>query len=101
MARVTKRLRDANGIPIGTTDDNPLLNTRMYKVEYLDGERTSLSANHIAENLFAQVGDEGNRQVLMKEIVDYRTNGQEVNIKMHSSRRGQVPKERPRKVGRS
>ena len=26
----------------------------------------------------AQVADEGNRQVLMKEIIDYRTNGQEV-----------------------
>ena len=60
LARVTKRLKDANGIPIGTADDNSLLNTRMYEVEYLDGERASLSANHIAENLFAQVGDEGN-----------------------------------------
>ena len=78
MARVTKRLKDANGIPIGTADDNPLLDTRMYEVEYLDGECTSLSANHIAENLFAQVDDEGNRQVLMKEIIDYCMNGQEV-----------------------
>ena len=78
MARVTKRLKDANDIPIGTADDNPLLDTRMYEVEYLDGERASLSANHIAENLFAQVDDEGNRQVLMKEIINHRTNGQEV-----------------------
>ena len=78
MARVTKRLKDANGIPIGTADDNPLLNTRIYEVEYLDGECASLSANHIAEKLFAQVEDDGNRQVLMKEIIDYRTNGQEV-----------------------
>ena len=31
-AKVTKRLRDANGIPIGTADDNPILDTRMYKV---------------------------------------------------------------------
>ena len=54
MARVTKRLKDANSIPIGTADDNPLLETRMYEVEYLDGEHASLSANHIAENLFAQ-----------------------------------------------
>ena len=78
MARVTKRLKDANGIPIGTANDNPLLDTRMYEVEYLDRERASLSANHIAENLFAQVDDEGTRQVLMKEIIDYPTNGQEV-----------------------
>ena len=78
MARVTKRLKDANGIPIGTADNNPLLDMRMYEVEYLDAERTSLSANHIAENMFPQVDGEGNRQELMKEIIDSRTNGQEV-----------------------
>ena len=60
MARVTNRLKDANGIPIGTTNDNPLLDTKMYEVEYLDGEHASLSANHIVENLFTQVDDEGN-----------------------------------------
>ena len=60
LARVTKRLKDANGIPIGTSHDNPLLDMMMYEVEYLDGECASLSANHIAEHLFAQVDDEGN-----------------------------------------
>ena len=78
MVRVTKMLKDANGISIGTADDNPLLETRMYEVEYLDGECTSLSANHIAEIFFAQVDNEGNRQVLMKEIIDCRMNRQEV-----------------------
>ena len=71
MARVTKRLKDSNGIPIGTADQNPLLDTRMYEVEFADGEKASLTANYIAENLFAQVDDEGNRHVLMKEIMDY------------------------------
>ena len=47
----------------------------MYEVEFADGENASLTANYIAENLFAQVDDEGNRQVLMNEIIDYRTNG--------------------------
>ena len=75
LARVTKRLKDANGIPIGMADQNPLLDTRMYEVEFADGEKASLVANYIAENLFAQVDDEGNRQVLMNEITDYRTNG--------------------------
>ena len=78
LARVTKRLKDANSIPIGTADQNPLLDTRMYEVEFADGEKASLAANYIAENLFAQVDDEGNRQVLMNEIIDYRTNGTEL-----------------------
>ena len=81
FARVTKRLRDANGIPIGTANDNPILDTRLFEVEYLDGYKASLLANQLATNLFAQVDDHGNRFVLMDEIVDHRTNGQEVTEK--------------------
>ena len=77
-ARVTKRLRDANGIPIGTAHDNPILDTRMYKVEFVDGEKSSLLANYIAENLFAQIDDDGNCQVLLNEIIDHRTTGHQV-----------------------
>ena len=77
-ARVTKRLRDANGIPIGTAHDNPILDTRMYEVEFMDREKSSLSANYIAENLFAQIDDEGNHQVLSNEIIDHRTTGRQV-----------------------
>ena len=43
----------------------------MYEVEFADGEKASLAANYIAENLFAQIDDEGNQQVLMNEIIDY------------------------------
>ena len=78
LAKVTKRLKDANGIPIGTADQNPLLDTQMYEVEFADGEKASLAANYIAENLFAEIDNEGNRQVLMNEIIDYRTNGTEL-----------------------
>ena len=47
LARVTKWMKDLSGLPIGTADDNPLLDTRMYEVEYLDSEKASLSANYI------------------------------------------------------
>ena len=77
-AKVTKRLRDANGIPISTTDANPNLDTRIYEVEAMDGTKQSLSENYIIENVFAQVDQDGNRQVLLDEIIDYRTTGKEV-----------------------
>ena len=64
FAKVTKRLRYAQGLTIGTANDNPILYTRMYEVEYLDGFTTSMAANSIAENMFAQVDEEGNRHVL-------------------------------------
>ena len=78
FARVTKRLRDANGIPIGTADDNPILDSRVYDVEFADGYKASLTANAIAENLFSQVDDEGNRFVMLDSIVDHRVNGEEL-----------------------
>ena len=78
FARVTKRLRDAHGRPIGTANDNPILDTRLFEVEYLDGHKASLSANTIAENLFSQIDDEGNRFVLMESINDHRTNGNQI-----------------------
>ncbi len=33
FARVTKRLRDENGLPIGTANDNPILDIRIYEVK--------------------------------------------------------------------
>ena len=74
FAKVTKRLRDANGLPIGTANDNPILDTRLYEVEYLDGYKASLYANEIAQNLFAQVDEEGNRYVLFDSIINHRKN---------------------------
>jgi hypothetical protein len=79
FAKVTKRLRDKDGLPIGKANDNPILDTRMYQVEYSDGHKASLAANAIAENMFAQVDAEGNRHVLFKEIIDHRTDGSELN----------------------
>ena len=78
FARVTKRLRDANGLPIGMANDNPILDTRLYEVEYLDGHKASLSANSIAQNMFAEVDEDGNRYVLLDSIIDIRSDGSEV-----------------------
>jgi hypothetical protein len=58
--------------------DNPILDTKMYGVEFQDGHSTPLAANTIAANLFAQVDDEGNRQFLFQEVTDHRTNGKQV-----------------------
>jgi hypothetical protein len=72
FARVKKRTRDAEGNPIGTANSNPILDTRMFDVEFEDGYTDSLAANLIAENLYAQVDSEGNRHLFMKEIQGHR-----------------------------
>ena len=73
FARVTKSLRDANGLPIGTANDNPILDTCMYEVEYADGHKASMAANTIAINMFAQLDKDGTRHVLFDEITDNRS----------------------------
>ena len=77
-SRFKKRLKDNQGRPIIITSENPILDTRMYEVKYQDGHTVALEANIIAENLFAQVDEEGNRSVLFDEIVDVRTDGTQV-----------------------
>jgi len=47
--KVTGYKRDASGNLIGQTDPNPLLNTRMYQVQFSDGTIQDYSANYIAE----------------------------------------------------
>ena len=55
-----------------------MLDTRLYEVEYLDGYKIYLTANTIAENLFAQVDEEGNMHVLFDAIIDHRVDGTEL-----------------------
>lgn len=70
--KVTGYKRDGSGNPISKTNPNPLLNTRMYQVQFSDGTIQDYAANHIAEAIYAAVDDEGNRFVLLDEIIDYR-----------------------------
>ena len=77
-SKVTKRLIDTNDIPIGVTNDNPALDTRVYEVEYIDEYKGSIATNELAINSFSQVDTEGNLYVLFDEIVDYWTDGTEI-----------------------
>ena len=70
--RVRRRLNDDEGNPLGMAHSNPLLDSRKYEVEYADGFVDELTANIIAENLIAQVDEEGRRQMMLSEIVDHR-----------------------------
>lgn len=74
FATVKKRAVGEDGEPIGVHHKNPFLDTRKYEVEYRDGTIEIMSANTIAENLLAQVDEEGHRQLLLDEIIDHRSN---------------------------
>ena len=72
MARgkAKRRKRDANGNLIGRANTNPILDSRLHEVEFVDGEVTELTANMIADAMFAQCDEEGNEHVLLDEMVD-------------------------------
>ena len=63
---------------IGVAHDNPLLYSRIYKVEYMNGHKSVLSNNTIAKNMLAWVDKEGNRYALLNTIVDNLTDGSKV-----------------------
>ena len=74
FACVTKCIKDTNCLPIGTANENPLWDTTVYEVEYVDGHKASLTANAISQNMLAQVDDDGNRHVLFYKIIDHSPN---------------------------
>ena len=65
MWRVTKRARDSDGNPLGTSHENPILDTCQYIVEFNDGDEAELAANVIATNMYAQCDPEVNQYFLL------------------------------------
>jgi len=66
------RARDMNGNIVGQYDDNALLNTLSYNVEFPDGEVREYGANVIAENMYSQVDPDECRYQLLDDIIDHR-----------------------------
>ena len=72
LAKVKNRKRDANGNLIGQRNDNPILDSRIFVVEFPDGRVDELSTNKIAESLYSDIDEEGHNTGIMQEIVDHR-----------------------------
>jgi len=65
------RKRDAEGNTVGRANGNLILDTRTYNVEFGDGTITELTANKIAECMYAQCDPMGNQYVLLDCFVDF------------------------------
>ena len=74
-AKVIKRVVDETGNVVGSYNQNPILDTRVYEVLFPDGATKQYAANVIAENLFAECDDEGYCYQGLKRIVDHRSDG--------------------------
>jgi len=69
---VMRRKRDTEGNIVGKANANPILDTRVYEVEFSDGHVAEFSTNVIAENIYAMIDDEGHETTLFKAIIDHR-----------------------------
>lgn len=78
LARVKRRAVNDEGTPIGVANDNPILDSRQYEVEYIDGRIKTLTANVIAENLLPQVDENGHQHMLLLEIEDHRSSSEAI-----------------------
>ena len=72
LVKVTIRLEDHCGNPKGIANSNPVLDTRMYEIEYVDGRKQASSANMIAENIIASIDEEDHRHLLLDSIIGFR-----------------------------
>ena len=77
-ATVLRRKRNQDGDPIGKRNQNPILDTREYEVQFPDGSTDTCTANTIAENMYSQVDNQGREYLLLQEITDHKTDGSAV-----------------------
>ena len=81
LCRVKGRKRDSSGATIGEYNSNPILDSRVFDVEYPDGRIEAFSTNVIAESLYGQVDDEGFDIGILDEIVDHSKSDTAVPMK--------------------
>ena len=70
-ALVKRRKLNNDGKPIGTEQNNLLINTIAYRVEFIDDTTETLTAAIIAKKLLDQVDEECHRQLPLDKILDY------------------------------
>lgn len=75
LATVRRRVTDFSGRPVGSAHSNPILDTREYEIELEDGTTDRIFANKIAENIYAQVDEEGREVLAFGDIIDHKRDG--------------------------
>ena len=80
MARgqVVCQKHDADGNQIGRSNQNTILDTCCYEVEFPGGEE--LATNIIAESMNAQCDVNGNEYLLLEAFIDHRKNGSSLSV---------------------
>lgn len=59
---------------------NPILDTRVYEIEFLWGEVTELAANIITESMYAQHDSNGNEYLNLDLLIDYQRGEKTISL---------------------
>ena len=70
--RVIGRKRDHEGNVVSRANDNPVLDTRQYNVEFEDGDVIELTANIIAQNMYAMCDADGHQLLVFEAVIDHQ-----------------------------
>ena len=96
--KVVQRVTNQDGRALGTYDDHPAMNTMMYEIEYDDGSVREYGATAIAENILAQVDEDGFSSPLLKAIVDFRKDDKAIRKENAEVTDPNTGRKRPRKT---
>jgi hypothetical protein len=80
---VIGRKCDAQDDPIGNANTNLILDSRVYCVEFKDGDVCELTANVIADSMYALCDADGNEHILFDSFVDHKSNRKAVKKDSH------------------
>ena len=78
--KVTKRKKDEYGVTIDVAHDKIMLDTRECVVEFPDGAEMGFSTNKIVEALITKCDIEGNQQIFLGCINDFKLNEHAVQM---------------------
>jgi hypothetical protein len=80
-AKVIGVSMDDNGKVIGNPNENPILNTTLYEVQFSDGMIKTYAANTIAENVYNMVNEQGESATIFDGIIGHKKNKNAVEKK--------------------
>ena len=79
QAKVLRYSCDTNSNFTATYDENPMLNSIVYNIEFPNCESRECSASIIAENMYSQVDANSHSHSLLESITDYEKNPSSIN----------------------
>ena len=76
-----KRTSDGKSL-VGRPNTNPILDTRVYNVEFNDGSVEEFTTNMISESIFDQIDEEGYSYNILKGIIGHRKDDDAVELEL-------------------